>query len=202
MDPETFMHDRETFREKLLTWAIALGEGSISDEVRIEIAEELEEMVKDIEVLGTPPPLWKLPAEDFDLVDSCSEDGERNYCEGYELIDPLAEADFGRLCSKDGTIRDALSWAAGLLKSKHAPVPDIAIILDMLAVHVGRLRLTRVSEGVLVDPYADQMDDMAKSQHNSNQRYGNEYLRAIWNRLYSCMDCNCDKCSVTGDKLL
>ena len=192
------MHGRQTFQEKLHAWANVLSEGSVSDDARMEIAEASEEMVKHIEVLGTPPPTRNLPAEDFDLVDSCSEDGERNYCEGHELIDPLAEADFGRLCSKDGTIRDALSWAVGLLKSNHAPVSDIAIILNMLALHVGRLRLTRVSEGVLVDPYADQMDDMAKVQHDSNQGYGNEYLRAIWNRLYGCMDCNCDKCSMTG----
>lgn len=201
MDPEIFMHDREIFREKLLTWATTLNEGSVSDAARIEIAEALEEMVKDIEVLGRPPQLGTLLAEDFDLVEG-SEDGERNYCEGYELIDPLVEAGCGRLCSKDGTIGDALSWAAGLLKSKHAPVSDLAIILDMLALHVGRLRLTRLSKGVLVDPYADQMDDTAKVQHNSNQRYGNEYLRAIWNRLYCCMDCNCNKCSMTADKLL
>jgi hypothetical protein len=91
---------------------------------------------------------------------------------------------------------DTLSWAAELLRRKQAPVSDIAIILDMLALHVGRLRLTRVSEGVVVDPYADDMDDLARLRHDSNQSYGNEYLHAIWNRLYNCMDCNCDKCSL------
>lgn len=196
MDPELFMHDRQAFREKLLTWSNTLSEGPVSDGVRMEITEVLEEMVKDIEVLGTPPTLGSLLAEDFDLVDSCSEVKDCGFCEGYELIDPLAEADFGRLCSKDGAVRDTLSWAAKILKRRHAPVSDIAIIMDMLALHIGRLRSTRVSEGVIVDPFADKMDDLAKEQHRSNQSYGNEYLRAIWNCLYSCMDCNCDKCSL------
>jgi hypothetical protein len=57
MDPETFMHDRQTFRENLLTWAKILSAGSVQDNVRMEIVAELEEMVKEIEVLGTPPPL-------------------------------------------------------------------------------------------------------------------------------------------------
>jgi hypothetical protein len=65
----------------------------------------------------------------------------------------------------------------------------------MLALHVGRLRLTRVPEGVVVDPYADKMGGLARMRHGSNQNYANDYLRAIWNRLYDCMDCNCDKCS-------
>jgi hypothetical protein len=132
-------------------------------------------MVKEIEVLGTPPPLGKLLAEDFDLVDSCSGDEDHDFCESYELIDPLAEADFGRLCSKDGTIGDTLSWAAEMLR-RQAPVSDIAIILDMLALHVGRLRLTRVSEGVVVDLYADKMDDLARVRHESNQNYANESI--------------------------
>lgn len=195
MDPETFMHNRQTFRENLLTWANNLSADSIKDSIRMGIVAGLEEMVKEIEVLGTPPPLGKLLAEDFDLVDSCSGDENHDYCEGFELIDPLAEADFGRLCSKDGTFRDTLSWASELLRRRQAPFSDIAIILDMLALHVGRLRLTWISEGVVVDPYADRVDDLARVRHESNQTYGNEYLRAIWNRLYDCMDCNCDKCS-------
>jgi hypothetical protein len=197
MDPESFMHDRQIFREDLLTWANTLSAGSVEDSVRMEIIAEMEEMIRDIEVLGTPPPLGTLLAEDFYLVDSSSADKDRDFCEGYELIDLLAEAEYGRLCSKDGTIRDTLSWTVELLKRKQAPVPDIAVVLDMLALHVGRLRFTRVSEGVFVDPYADEMDDLARAQHMSNQSYGNEYLCAIWNRLYSCMDCNCDKCSTS-----
>lgn len=194
IDPESFMHDRQKFREELLTWANTLNRESVQDSVRMEIATELEEMVKDIEVLGAPPPLGSLLAEDFDLIDGCSEDEDRDCHEGFELIDPLAEADFGRLCSKDGTIRDTLSWAVELLRGQ-APASDIAIILEMLALHVGRLRLTRVSDGVIVDQYADRMDDLARAQHKSNQSYRNEYLHAIWNRLYNCMNCNCDKCS-------
>jgi hypothetical protein len=72
MDPETFMHDRQTFRENLLTWANKLSADSTHDSIRMEIVSELEEMVKEKEVLGTPPLLGMLLAEDFDLVDSCS----------------------------------------------------------------------------------------------------------------------------------
>ncbi|CEO58649.1 hypothetical protein PMG11_03357 [Penicillium brasilianum] len=195
-DPESSMHDRQLFREELLTWANTLNEGSVLDSSRMKIAAELDEMVKDIEVLGAPPPLGSLLAEDFDLIDRSSEDEDLDCHEGFELIDPLAEADFGRLCSKDGTVRDTLSWAGDLLRRGQAPASDIAIILEMLALHVGRLRFARVSDGVVVDPYADKMDDLAGAQHKSNHSYGNGYLQAIWNRLYNCMDCNCDKCSL------
>lgn len=195
MDSETFMHDRQTFRENLLTWVNKLSADSIGDSVLMETVTELREMVKEIEILGTPPPLRALSTEDFDLVDSCSGDEDVGYCEGYEQIDPLAGADSGRLCYKDGIIRDTLSWAVEMLRRRQAPVSDIAAILDMLALHVGRLRLIRVSEGVVVDPYADKMDDLSRVRHESNQNYANEYLLAIWNRLYDCIDCNCYECS-------
>ncbi|KAJ5883967.1 uncharacterized protein N7473_010853, partial [Penicillium subrubescens] len=174
MDPETFMHDRQTFRENLLTWANKLSADSTHDSIRMEIVSELEEMVKEKESTHVP--------------DSCSGDEDHDYCEGYELNDPLAEAGFGRPCSKDGTIRDTLSWASELLKRRQVPVSDVAIILDMLALHIVRLRLTRISEGVVVDPYVDKMDDLARVRHESNQNHANEYLRAIWNRLYDCRD--------------
>jgi hypothetical protein len=196
LDPESFMHDRQLFREELLTWANTLKEVSVLDSSQMKIAAELDEMVKDIEVLGAPPPLGSLLAEDFDLIDRGSEDEDLACHEGFELIDPLAEADFGRLCSKDGTVRDTLSWAGELLRRGQAPASDIASILEMLALHVGRLRFARVSDSVVVDPYADEMDDLARAQHKSNHSYENGYLQAIWNRLYNCMDCNCDKCSL------
>jgi alpha-D-ribose 1-methylphosphonate 5-triphosphate synthase subunit PhnI len=98
MDPDSFMHDRKTFRENLLTGANKLSADPMQDSIRMGIVAELEEMVKEIEVLGTPLPIGKLLAEDFDLVNSCSGDKDHDFCKGYELIDPLAEADFGRLC--------------------------------------------------------------------------------------------------------
>ncbi|KAF3398596.1 hypothetical protein F1880_005686 [Penicillium rolfsii] len=195
MNPQNFIRDRQTFRERLLKLANKLSAGSIDDRTRMEIVAELEVMVKEIEVIGTPPPLGKVLARNFDLVDSGAGDEDNDSFESYVLTDALAEADFGRFCSKDGAIRDTLSWASELLSRRQAPLPDIGVILDMLALHIGRLRLTPVSEGVVVDLYADNMDNLARLRHESNQNYENKYLRAIWNRLYDCMDCHCDKCS-------
>ncbi|KAJ5491469.1 hypothetical protein N7539_003036 [Penicillium diatomitis] len=213
MDPEMFMRDRQHFREKLLGWVRILSDESVSETAYVEIVAELNDMVRDIEILGQPPPLRTLQAEDFDLIDSTFPPTSENHGEehddpdGFEMIHPLAEADFGRLCSKDGAVRDTLSWAGELLRRRNAPFADIAVILDMLALHIGRLRLMRDKkdedelqdgEGIGVDAYADEMDEMARVEHESRQQLPNEYLRAIWNRLYSCMDCNCDKCGLVA----
>jgi hypothetical protein len=40
MDPETFMHDRQTFRENLLTWANKLSADSIQEDIRMEIVSD------------------------------------------------------------------------------------------------------------------------------------------------------------------
>jgi hypothetical protein len=55
MDSETFMHDRQTFRENLLTWANKLSADSIKNSIRMAIVAELEELVKEIEL-----PRWIL----------------------------------------------------------------------------------------------------------------------------------------------
>ena len=212
MDPEIFMRDRQIFREKLLEWARVLTTEPVPETAHIEISTGLEDMVRDIEILGTPPPLRSLNAEDFDLVETASisismstlglqtENGEdEDLPEGFELIDPCAEADFGRLCSKDGTVRDTLSWAVELLRRRHAPVSDIAMILDMLALHIGRLRWMPVmaeGKGIMVDSHADEMDEMARRGYDSRQNLTNVYLQAVRNRLDSCMECNCDKCGL------
>lgn len=102
------------------------------------------------------------------------------------------------ICQKVERLCDAMNWVADILRRQLAVEVDIADILVVISVHVGRCRYF-CSSATLPDPYADGLDVFAENENEfwwKNHR--NQFVRDISTALMESMKCQCCRCMHTN----